>query len=615
MPVGWQRRWQDPASLGAKLVLILTAAGLAGALGITLLLAVIITPSFNRLETKAVRGHIERTAAVLEAYAAAVETDVRDYGDWSASYAYMARPTATFERAALSPRAMGKLDVQGMAFVAPGGRVVTVRWLDGTSLTDRPAMRAALIAAIARAPLRDALGGERSGHLYLRIGGEVAAIGVAKVRRSDGTGPPRGLVVMARVLTSRQIAALLQLDASIELASDPSVEAASTGTASAAIRVPVVGLDDQPVAAVRLSVPRDVSLLGRRVLLLAVAGSTVLLLIVLVVLRRIIARQVLQPLHRVEAHMQRVRASGSLALLDEDGRRDEIGSLGRAFNAMLRQLNDLREQIEAQSFALGRSESAVAVMHNVRNALNPVSTILSQGIAQVPPVDRAMLDRALAELARDDVPAGRRAKLTAFVTTGVDAWATSRDAMRGELAIGREAMAHVLEIIGQQQQRAHERPPLEECDITEIVARNATIARYSEKASIAFAFPSATHRVLANRVILSQVIGNLLGNAAEAIAARDAGSGTIAVTVEERDGAVTVAIRDDGEGFDARTGQALFQRGFSTRKHKSGGLGLHWCANSMIAMDGTLRLESGGRGQGAVAILTLKAAEAMQAAA
>ena len=121
--------------------------------------------------------------------------------------------------------------------------------------------------------------------------------------------------------------------------------------------------------------------------------------------------------------------------------------------------------------------------------------------------------------------------------------------------------------------------------------------------------------MLANRVILSQVIGNLFGNAAEAIAAAGRGSGTIAVTVAERDSQVTVSIRDDGEGFDAAAGQTLFQRGFSTRSHKSGGLGLHWCANSMTAMDGALRLESGGKGQGAVAVLTLKAAEAIRAAA
>ena len=113
---------------------------------------------------------------------------------------------------------------------------------------------------------------------------------------------------------------------------------------------------------------------------------------------------------------------------------------------------------------------------------------------------------------------------------------------------------------------------------------------------------------MASRVILSQVIGNLFGNAAEAIAATGTGSGTIAVTIEpDGEGHVIISIRDDGEGFSADVAQTLFQRGFSTRAHKSGGLGLHWCANSMTAMDGSLRLESEGKGKGAVAILTLNA--------
>ena len=85
--------------------------------------------------------------------------------------------------------------------------------------------------------------------------------------------------------------------------------------------------------------------------------------------------------------------------------------------------------------------------------------------------------------------------------------------------------------------------------------------------------------------------------------------------MRETGGSVEIRIRDDGEGFDAVTGGQLFQRGFSTRSHKSGGLGLHWCANSMNAMEGSLRLQSAGRGQGAVAILCLKAADEMRAAA
>ena len=606
-------RRRSPRSLGAKLVLILTAVGVAGAIGIAALLAIVITPSFNGLEAKAVHGHVERTQAALAEYAAKVESAVRDYGDWNDSYDYMARPSAAFERESFSPLAMANLGVQGMAYVAPDGRVVIARWIDAGG-RERPAMRAALVRALGTVDYRRVLRGSSSGRFYARLGDTVAAMGVAQVRRSDGSGSPRGYVLMARAIGSAQLAELLQVPARIERASGD-VEVTTPGSRTTEIAVPMAGPDGHAVAAARFAVPREVSTLGRRLLLLAVAGSTLLLLIVLVVLRRVIAWLVLAPLARVEGHMQRVRASGSLSLLADEERDDEIGSLGRSFNAMLAQLKDLREQIEVQSFALGRSESAVAVMHNVRNALNPISTILSQGIRQPPPVDRATLDRALGELARDDVPAARRAKLAAFVTAAIDAEGLARDAMRGELQVGREAMAHVLEIIGQQQKQAHERPEVERVDVAEIVARNASIARYSQLASIAFSFPAGPHWAMANRVILSQVVGNLLGNAAEAIAAKGTGTGSITVTIEGEEKEVAIVVRDDGEGFDADRAPSLFQRGFSTRQHKSGGLGLHWCANSMTAMGGALALRSAGKGLGAEAVLTLAAAEATALAA
>ena len=607
----WWRTLRNPRSLGARLVLILTAVGIAGSLGITLMLASVITPNFVRLERRAVDAHVDRTEAALREYRNKVQSAVRDYGDWNDSYDYMARQTAAFERESFSPLAMANLDVSGMAYVGNDRRVLIARWIDGTG--NEAALRQRLIAAISALDLGTVLREESSASFYVRLGGTLAAVGVAKVRRSDGTGAPRGYVLMARAITSQQLSELLQLGARIDL-SPADHEITQTSASRMTIAVPIDGADGRAVASARFSVPREVSVLGRRMLLLAVAGSTLLLLIVLVVLRRMITRLVLRPLERVENHMQVVRASGSLSLLEEDRRQDEIGALGKSFNAMLRQLKDLREQLEVQSFALGRSESAVAVMHNVRNALNPISTILSQGAAQIAPVDRVTVERAIAELAAGDIPEARRRKLAAFVAAAIEAGEGARAEHLRQLDIGREAMRHVLDIIGQQQAHAHERPQLSICDVTEIVAQNATIARYSGGASIAFSFPAHPVRVLANRVILSQVIGNMFSNAAEAIAATGRGSGSIGVTIHAGE-QVTVRIRDDGEGFAPEVGATLFQRGFSTRAHKSGGLGLHWCANSMTAMEGGLRLESEGRGRGAVAVLTLKAPEAVKQAA
>jgi signal transduction histidine kinase len=602
-----------PRLLGARLVLTLTAIGLAGAVAITLLLAAIITPSFSALEAQSIETEVERTRAVLDDYAGKVDSAVRDYGDWDASYNYMRRPNTAFERESFSPPAMANLGVNGMAYVRDARRIVIARWIDADG-RDNPAMRRHLVAAIKRSDPASVLSGQRSNAYYLRLGDRVAAVAVARVRRSDGTGAPLGFVLMAKEITSARLSALLGTHAQIDTAASQRERVERTPS-RIALSVPIDGPNAVPVASARFAFGRDVFVLGRRVLLLAVAGSTLLLLLILVVLRRTVDRQVLAPLGRVERHMQHVRASGSLGLLDEEDRSDEIGSLGRSFNAMLRQLEDLREQIEAQSFALGRTESAVAVMHNVRNALNPVSTILSHGIRQAPPVDRAMLDRALDELAGGDVGEDRREKLAAFVRRGIDATDAARAEQVRQLGIGREALAHVLDIIGTQQAQAHERPALSDVDVTEVVAQNATIARYSDACSVALSFPAQPMRAMANRVLLSQVIGNLFSNAAEAIAATGRNSGSIAVTVHREGAGVVIRIRDDGEGFRPEEAPLFFQRGFSTRAHKSGGLGLHWCANSMVAMEGSLVLVSEGPGRGAVAVLTLRAPEAMAAAA
>jgi len=596
------------ASLAGKLLIILAGVGVIGSIALTLLLAAVITPSFNALERQSIDGHVQRTRATINDFATKVENSVRDYGDWNSSYDYIVNPTRAFEEESFSPLAMANLDVDGMAYLRPDKSLVIARWIDARSRAERNDLRDAMVAAIRAAPLDAAMKGGNSGYFYLRLGRVVAAVGVAQVRRSDGSGTPRGYVVMVRRITSAQLGQLLQVPARLDLAAAGRA-VVTTGWDTMRIAVPIAGADGKAVAAASFTVPRDVSQLGRHMLWLAVLGSTILLAVVLAVLSRMTTRLVLRPLGRVEEHMQRVRDSGSLSVLDDDAaRQDEIASLGRSFNSMLVQLKDLREQVEVQGFELGRSESAVAVMHNVRNALTPVSTILGAGIDQGPPIDRATLDKVMAELAGDDPTPERRARLVAFATAALDAEDRQRAERRAQLQVGRDAMRQVLEIIGAQQRLAHERPPLEECDATQIIAQNATIARHAGgAASIMFGFPAKPHPVLANRVLLSQVVGNLFSNAAEAIAAAG-GSGNITVTIDDiADHQVEIAIRDTGEGFAPADAPNLFQRGFSTRAHKSGGLGLHWCANSMTAMDGSLRLESDGVGLGAVARLVLKA--------
>ncbi len=332
------------------------------------------------------------------------------------------------------------------------------------------------------------------------------------------------------------------------------------------------------------------------------AGAA-LLAMTLVGVHRAVTRLVSDRLRRIERQL--AEASGSIA---RDRRDDEIGGLVTTLNAMLAAQQERAAQRELHSFRLGRSESRAGMVHNVRNALSPISTILSHGLAQPPIAERETIERAVGELAQGDVPPERRAKLAAFVMATIDAAARARVDRLAQFETGRTALANVLEIIGQPHDGAAEAPMLERCDVTDLIARNGAIARYGDGQSIAVSFPAQAAWVCANRVILGQVIGNLFRNAGEAIAARPQASGRIDVTVVRATDGVTVVIADDGDGFDPAAAPMLFQRGYSTRRAKSGGLGLHWSANWVAAMGGSLRLESDGPNRGARAILTLPAA-------
>jgi signal transduction histidine kinase len=561
------------------MVSLLTLTGIGGALALAVLLTLVISPGFAELEERATDGYRGRAQTLLSDFAAINEVAAREQASAVASH--------------------------GIGPTVPAHGIVYRRVAGEDGNVQGPSTKEARQAAAAldRLELEDLVKPGGSTRFYLSVDGNILAVGLAESPQGDIQ------VAVARRLTGQNVSRLLGRPVTLSSAAVAGNATTSRSTQFIDIAVPVYGPEGRPVASARFQVSREVVLLGRRVLLLAAAASILLLVLLLLMLRRALGRFVLVPLDRVERHMQRVQASGALLPFeDEQSPCEEFGSLGRNFNAMLSQLKDLRERNEIQSFALGRSESAVAVLHNVRNALAPLATILSHGVGQQDSARRDLVDRALAELAQGEMEPERRARLVAFLSTAFDAEALARTEVRRQLEVGRDAMRQTLEIIGAQQARAHERPARERCDISDIVARNATIARYAHAVSISFTFPAHSAYVVANRVILSQVIGNLFSNAVEAIVATGRDHGSITVDIPPpSEGRLSVRIIDDGEGFEPAQATRLFQTGYSTRTEKSGGLGLHWCANSMAGMGGALELRSAGRGTGAVAILTLDA--------
>ena len=55
----------------------------------------------------------------------------------------------------------------------------------------------------------------------------------------------------------------------------------------------------------------------------------------------------------------------------------------------------------------------------------------------------------------------------------------------------------------------------------------------------------------------------------------------------------------DTPGIEQDNLERIFERSFSTKQADHSGVGLHWCANTLIAANGRIYAESQGSGQGA----------------
>ena len=105
-----------------------------------------------------------------------------------------------------------------------------------------------------------------------------------------------------------------------------------------------------------------------------------------------------------------------------------------------------------------------------------------------------------------------------------------------------------------------------------------------------------------SRVALTHILCNLLSNSVDSI--RTAGvngiitiKGGLDTLVGKR--VLHIVVQDNGCGITEDQLKQIFQRGFTTKQTGTRGMGLHWCANTINAMNGRIWAESQGTNQGA----------------
>ncbi|MDJ0841798.1 MAG: ATP-binding protein [Acidobacteriota bacterium] len=100
---------------------------------------------------------------------------------------------------------------------------------------------------------------------------------------------------------------------------------------------------------------------------------------------------------------------------------------------------------------------------------------------------------------------------------------------------------------------------------------------------------------------LVRILRYLLKNAEEAVMEKN-GMGRISIRTKALARGAQVSVIDDGVGITGENLERVFSQGFSTKRGAKGA-GLHYCANAMKEMHGTIRVKSRGPGSGTEVIL------------
>jgi signal transduction histidine kinase len=228
---------------------------------------------------------------------------------------------------------------------------------------------------------------------------------------------------------------------------------------------------------------------------------------------------------------------------------------------------------------------------------------------------------ALNELADETAPAERRTDLVRFAgLTGMELVSLVGEARTQLLAIARQ-LSHVQGILADQEKYSQAARVVEPVGLGTLVAEAVAMLSPGTHAAMTIEIDESVAGigdVITARIALQQVIMNLLLNAAESIQRAGVRQGRLRIraTPEVVRGVLMAHLRleDNGGGIAPENLKRIFERGFSTKTVASG-QGLHWSANAVASLQGTIYAESAGTGRGACLHLLVPCARAMPARA
>lgn len=610
--------------LASKINAALFAAFTGGTLATFVVLQSAIQPQFDEIERASAQMNHKRVTDAFDAMSEKLQTAAQDYAFWDESYKFLqGEGVDSFIASNLSPefKAVENLGVNALIFLRSNGALA---WGAAYDLGSKEPLEGGVaeIAHFSRAHPYIGLSSRSSKRGVIQTSKGLMLVAITPVLKSDGTGDPVGKVIAAKFLDVDAAKSLTGVHFELaELPADSNYSKLIEGTGlstlpdhveTTSVLRNVIG---QPLAVVKASSPRDVSHTGA----LAIASALKMMILAgflaLFILWAFMHKVVSKRIEALALHFKTAGADGRIKAAAAAGG-DEIGDLAKSFNGMAEEVNVLRDSLADSAFMAGLSEWAAGTLHNVRNGLLPIGANSWQINELFDASWLANLEIAVAQHADSSTDPERRAKLNAYIVGSAGKFLSSAKTAAELTHKIKDASVAIVDMTTEFERYAHRSTVTESIELSPLVLAVATTCIEASQRRIELIVPKTKLEVMANGVILRQVLGNVIINALEAIP--EGPHGKIAVSIGshlQSDDFVEIRISDNGTGISPERLKQIFERGNSTKIDRPGGLGLHWCANAVNVLGGTIHAESPGIGLGTSIIMTLPSASKARRAA
>lgn len=585
-----------------------------------------IVPTFDRLESNAAAANVARVEKAITHVYHNLSKQAGDYAIWDETYAFIQGNHSNYAESNLTLTGFLNFETNIVLLYDEDRQLVWGMLLDLVNerelpLADLGITDKALIPFLEHHLVDSTITGALSSPLG------VALLASKPIVTTELTGPIKGTLIFGKFLDqtlterlrSRTEVELAFIDAlsvdTISAAANDLYQSSNTGvvTDKQLFRIDRRELKDihgTAISILEVRTPTDITKLGQQTLGNMFASLAMLGFVVAIAIWLLLHFVVVNPLNVLGQRITHIKHSDDLTQRLNVTGQNEISLLASIFNELLDKLLSTRQELQTQSYKAGRAETTSTVLHNIRNALTPLVNRAASASTAVSAIGGGNMLRAAEELASDGLEPQRRQKLSEYLSVALKEQQSQTTIAGADLDVVSAQVRQVEQILKDQESVSQVASMIETISLEGAVKEAVTVLPNDAAMSIEVELQPALcdYKIRSNPISLMQVLHNIIINAYESILRTERSSGHISVSAQADNTMVCLSIADDGAGITPEMKTKLFARGASSKQGDRGGLGLHWCANTLANMGGKIRAESNGAGAGAVFHLYLPAA-------